>query len=174
MPDVTPTGPLSKPFEQAALILSACPTLQSVCGVASASLARALIYYPYYDLGKNDNAWPIPGVIINDDDMNQQYMNRNRDQGGSLLVTFCFPVNETYIAESGNIEPENQILDFRNKLGAILTEMLGLANTPNPDDVDGFCFLNVVKWEKASTPVLLGAPYAAEEMMHAAFVIDWV
>ncbi|QDT26801.1 hypothetical protein Enr10x_21110 [Gimesia panareensis] len=172
MPDVTPTGPLSLPFEQAALILAACNTFQSVCGVASASLAREKIYYPYYDLGEKDNAWPIPGIIINDDDMNQQFMNRNLDQGGSLLVTFCFPVNENYVSENGEIEPENQILDFRNKLGAILNEMLALANTPNPDT--NLCYLHVTRWEKWSTPVLLSSPHAAEEMMHAAFVLEWV
>lgn len=172
MPDVTPTGPLSLPFEQAAIIFAACNTFQSVCGVASAASAREKIYYPYYDRGVNDNEWPIPGIIINDDDLNQQFMNRNRDQGGSLLVTFCFPINELYIDEDGNIEPENQVLDFRNKLGAILKEMLDLANTPNPDT--NFSYLHVVKWEKWSTPALLGSPHAAEEMMHAAFVIEWV
>lgn len=169
MPDVTPTGPLSKPFEEAALILAACSTYQSECGVASASAAREKIYYPYYDLGANENQWPIPGIIIDDDDLNAQYMERNRDQGGSLMITFCFEVNEDY-----EDEPENQILDFRNKLGAILTEMLTLANTPNPDSLEGFCYLNVVKWEKANTPAKLGKPLAEQPMMHAAFVIDWV
>ena len=169
MPDVIPTGPLSIPFEQAAILLAACPTFWSVCGVASAAAAREKIYYPYYDQGEDGKQWPIPGIIINDDDMNQQFMNRNRDQGGQFLVTFCFPVNEDYEGE-----PENQILDFRNKLGATLTEMLSLANTPNDDSALSLNYLNVTKWEKWSTPVQLGAKYAVEDLMHAAFVFEWV
>lgn len=168
MTDVTPTGPLSLPFAQTAILLADCLTLRTACGVTSVSEMQEKIHFPYYDQGLDGKNWPIPGVIINDDDWGEQFMSRNRDQGGSLLVTFCFEPNAEYIGD-----PKNQILDFRNQLGAILNEVLEKANTPNPGS--GFSYLNVTKWEKSSTPLLLDDPkLASEPLMHAAFTFYWV
>ncbi|QDV50851.1 hypothetical protein [Gimesia fumaroli] len=168
MPDVTPTGPLSIPFAQTAILLADCLTLRTACGVASVSEMEEKIHFPYYDQGIDGNNWPIPGVIINDDDWGEQFMNRNLDQGGSLQVTFCFEPNPDY-----EDDPKNQILDFRNKLGEVLKEVLKKSNTPNP--TNGFSYLHVTKWEKSSTPLLLDDPkYASKPLMHAAFTFHWV
>jgi len=171
MPDVTPTGPLSLPFAQIAILLAACPTFRTACGVASASEALELIHYPYFNDGPEENEWPVPGAIINDDDMNEWYVDRDFDQAGALMVTFCFEPNEDYLDD-----PANQILDFRNKLGTIIKEeVLRKANTPNPDSEEGFCFINIRKVEKASTPLLLEHPkLASVPLMHAAFIFHWV
>ncbi|QDT95550.1 hypothetical protein [Gimesia aquarii] len=169
MPTVTPTGPLSLPFAGAADLLAATPTFQAVCGVASASLARQRIHIPNYDLDKNNNEWPVPGIIIADDDSNYQSINFNRDQSGSLTVTFCFPENELYVDDL-----QDQIIDFRNKLGAIQTESLKKANSPNPESTQGHGFLHITNWEKRFTPALLGPPDVKVKFLHAVFSIEWV
>tara|TARA_R110002167_G_scaffold61913_4_gene174915 strand:- start:18901 stop:19419 length:519 start_codon:yes stop_codon:yes gene_type:complete len=171
MPDVTPTGPLSNPFEQTAILLAACTTLRTECGVASASEMEEFLHYPYYYQGEDDNEWPIPGVILNDDDLNDWFIEANLDQAGAITVTFCFEPNSEYVDD-----PKNQILDFRNKLGTIIEkEVLKLRNTPNPSSPDGLCYINIFRVEKASTPLLLEDPkHAKVPIMHAAFIFHWV
>lgn len=170
MADVTSTGPLSLPFEQTAILLADCLSLRTACDVASASDMLDLIYFPYYDQGVDGKSWPIPGVIINDDDWGEQFMNRNYDQGGSLAVTFCMEPNPQYLND-----PRNQIKDYRNKLGAILTEVLQKANNPNPNSVDQLCYINIHKWEKVGTPLLLADPeWTSVPLMHSCFTFHWV
>lgn len=170
MPDVTPTGPLSLPFEQTAILLADCTTLRTECGVTSASEMEEFLHYPSYD-ATSENDWPCPGVILNDDDLNEFYIEADQDQAGAITVTFCFEPNPLYVNS-----PKDQILDFRNKLGTIIAkEVLVKRNTPNPSSPDKLCYINIWRVEKASTPLLLADPkFAKEPIMHAAFIFHWV
>lgn len=160
---VSPTGPLARPFPHLAELVASSATAQTALGAASAADALELIAYPFLEI-EEDFSPPI--ILIGDMDELNQDMGRLTDQSGELYLQFFFSLNEALD------DPRDQIIDFRNQLGAILTEML--ANARNPNGAGG-TFFGMTRWRKHQTPCLIRrkALRTGFDWLHAAFVIEW-
>lgn len=161
---VTPEGSLSLPFYKLAELVSYCPTFIAEVEAEDQAEALTFIEYPYRDIEKDGLL--LPGAIITDDDQAQQSKNRQQVESGGLFLSFYFLPNPDYADD-----PKNDLIDFRNKLGAILDEMLERAKNPIPA-VDDF-FWGAVRWEKSRTPTLVGKPEFDTEFRFAEFLIEW-
>lgn len=164
----TPSGDLSLPFTGLATLLSQSTTFQTMCGVATPSLALPFIDYPLRDVETYD--FPVPGAIISDDDSLHQERERLpvRRRGQLLLQLF----DEVKVAYQTNpIDWRNDDIAMRNTFGAILKDLLNLA--PG--------VWAMTRWRKVGTPTHLGPPdYMRADgtkfrwIRYGAFVIDWV
>ncbi len=145
---VVPSGPLSLPFPSAATLLAWSTTYQGLVGAGSAAAAIDTVHYPYVD---ETTPPALPFAVLTDGDDLPQSMDRGTfEQSGELMLDlFLIPNHTKYGGQY--TDPRDIILDFRNKLGAVLVEMLSNARNPIPDD-SGDVFWGLIGWEKALTP----------------------
>ena len=133
------TGATGQPFTKMAGLLSTCPTFQTAMGVATSDDAFDLIDYPYW---RNDNSdtpsgqafdtQPVPGcTIARVDDLGMRWeIYKNGLFLGDLMVEFRMDIDP---AHAGN--NKNRLIDFMNKVDAILDEAFARANVTDGDNV---------------------------------------
>jgi hypothetical protein len=178
--NVVPAGPLALPFPSAATLLAWSSNYQAQLGVGSAAAAIDSIHYPYVDLTTPPVA---PFAVLTDgDDLPQTMDHATFEQSGELMLDFYFIPNSTKYG-GPYTDPRDIILDFRNKLGAILDDMLTNARNLIPDE-SGNWFWGMTGWEKAGTPqfaysqdtdtlqIYNGKPVT--EVLWASFKLKWV
>jgi hypothetical protein len=177
---VEPTGPISLPYPSLATLLAWSTTYQGLVGAGDAAGAIDTIRYPYEDLL---NA-PVPApfaVITNGDDLHWEMERATFDQTGALSIEFfMLPNTPPY----GGIytDPRDVMLDFCNKLGAVLTEMLTNARNAIPDDSGNF-FFNLIRCRQNRAPQLLKSQdtdtlqtvdgSAVTELLFAGYICEW-
>ncbi len=175
---ITATGPLGIPMDYCAQLVAASPTFRGVIdaalnltpGTTTASQAMAYIFYPYVDQRPSSPA-VRPWALICDDDLAEFAMDHHGAMGGSLVLTFQLLVNPSYIDAAFTIlNAWNADLDFRNTVGAILTEMFQLANTPGPG---GIHYWNLVKATKVTAPALCKEDDNDVPFYDCAFLLEW-
>lgn len=129
------------PFALAAKLLAASATFQALVGAADAAAALAYIDHPYRDC--ETAGYRIPGGYLFDDESCRQFKEHKRGkQGGELFLVLSAAPSETHAAD-----PENDMQEWRNTLGAILADMEQLAGGPVGD---GSFHLGLTRWDKYS------------------------
>jgi len=136
---VTATGATGKAFAKMASLLSACPTFQSAMGGLTEAAALNLIDYPYW---RNDNSdtpadqafdtQPVPGcTIARVDDLDMRWaIYRNSMFQGDLMVEFRMDIDPAHAGNS-----KDRLIDFMNKVDAILDEAFDRANVTDVSNV---------------------------------------
>lgn len=171
MPDVIASGPLSRPFALAAELLAASATFQTLVGAADATGALEFIDYPYRDLEAGD--YLIPGGYLFDDPGLDQFQERLGKAGGQLGLVLSAATSADYADV-----PKNDLKEWRNILGAILSEML--ANARGPAAGGGFYWGMTgwvkmgIGWETKSEQSLDANPAAAQKFRVGSFILNWV
>ena len=145
---VVPSGPLALPFPSLATLLAWSTTYQGLVGAGSAAAAIDTIHYPYVD---ETTPPALPFAVITDgDDLHQTMDRATFEQEGELMLDFFLIPNSTKYGGEYT-DPRDIILDFRNKLGAVLEDMLTNARNPIPD-MSGNVFWGLTGWDKALSP----------------------
>ena len=171
MTDVIATGPLSRPFALAAGLLAASTTFQTLVGAADADAALAFIDYPYVDLESNN--YMIPGAYLFDDPSLFQNRERMGGEAGELGLVLMAEKSVDYATD-----PRNDLKEWRNILGAILSEMLALAKTPAPGgdfywQMTGWKKVDI-GWQQKSEQALDENPTLEQTFRIGLFVLNWV
>ena len=171
MPDVTASGPLSRPFALAAELLAASATFQTLVGAANATAAMASIDYPYRDLEAGD--YLIPGGYLFDGESLDQFRDWNGKEGGQLGLVISAEKSVTHATDS-----RNDLKEWRNTLGAILSEMLAKSKTPAAGggfhwNLTGWRKISI-GWQLKSEQALDADPTVEKTFRIGLFILNWV
>ena len=159
---VAAEGPLSNPFVGLAALLAASTAFQELVDADDAAEALTHIQYPTEDLTGDDP--PVrPWALIEDDDLCNFEINGNLQGSGQLLLTI-------EADPDAELSERDNLVTFRNAVGAIVTQMLTTANTPK---LDGTHYWNLVKASKLVTPALCRRRDHPTEFFAATFVMEW-
>lgn len=163
---VTPTGSLSLPFSKLAALIAQSTTFQTACGVGSNTAALPFIDYPHWSTDNTGTPdFQVPGCIITDDDELMQRRDIHGSEEGELIVVFALAPNP---ADNGN--DKDAEIRFRNTIGAILDEMLTLANDSDGNDGHN---LDLTGWTKVITPQRSNPDEYEDDFFFAGFVLGW-
>lgn len=160
---VTPTGPLSLPIAGVRELLAASATWQAVCNVDTAAEALERIHIDEYDPETEDG---FPNAIVLDHDSFTHTKQRLRLGQGQLAIDFM-------LKTSGDNDVDKR-MNYRNTIGAILTEMLAKANTTNPDTSMSYWAMR--GWQKQMSPQIVtdsAARFGELELITSAYLIEW-
>jgi hypothetical protein len=173
-------GPLSRPFQLAAILLASSATFRALVGAADEDAALAFIDFPYRDI--ETVGYQIPGAILTDDDSLIQFRARLGEEAGKLALVVSAPIPDQFRGGSTDQEIANNqrddSLDWRNTLGAILMEMLAHARAPR---TGGGFYWHLVRWTKVqigwcqqSEKERDGSPDDPPNFRIGVFILDWV
>lgn len=160
---VTPTGPLSLPIAGVRDLLAASATWQTVCDVETAAAALERIHIDEYD-PETENGFPH-AVVLDHDSFTHTKRRITLGQGQLAIVFMLIPEGDNDV---------DKRMNFRNTVGAILTEMLALANTPNPDT--SMPYWAMTTWQKQMAPQIVtdsAARFGEIELITSAYLIEW-
>jgi hypothetical protein len=171
---VTATGPISLPFPSAAILLASSANYQTLVGTGSASVAYNTIHWPYTDVASSPPALPYSS-LADYDQLHQDQETTTHAESGELLLQLYMLPNPSYT------DPRDIITDWRNKLGAILLDMLNNARNPVGD---GTTYWGMTGWKKHDTPqpvkasdcdlqLVDGNDNPIESFLFAGFILTW-
>jgi hypothetical protein len=171
---VVPSGPLSLPFPSAAILLASSTNFRTLVGAGSAAAAFDLIHFPYVDLLNAPPAVPF-ALLADYDQLTQDQETTTHAESGELLLQFYALPNPALD------DPRDIVLDFRNKLGAVLLDM---ENNARNSVGDGTTYWGMTKWRKHDTPqpvktqdagfnFLDGGGNPVDSFLFAGFVLSW-
>lgn len=168
---VTASGPLSLPFQFAAFLLASSATFRALAGAADATEALESICFPFRDV--ETDGYQIPGAIICHPDGAIQFRERMGREAGKLCLILSAAIPEEFVGD-----PQNDYLDWLNKCGAILNEMLNNAGTPTGSGnfywrMTGYTLI-AAGWGEQSEQSRDEEPTAAADFRLATFGLDWV
>ena len=146
---ITATGPLSVPFAGLARLVASSETFQEMVGESSETQALDHVYYPLVD----DPSVKRPFALVTADESTSWRMDRQGRQSGSLIL-----VLERAVSAEVEEDHPQELLEFNNIVGAILTEMRDHANTPG---LSGEHYWNAVDWRQIQPP-LINQPLTTE------------
>jgi hypothetical protein len=127
------SGPIARPFRKMSVLLSQCPTFQSLMGVGTAAAALELIDSPFWDAEDHDTSSdafqtiPVPGATVTRTDGQSCDIRNSGHSIGELSIEFRAKPSGDYTLKS------NQLMEFMNSVGAILQEIFQRERKPNPD-----------------------------------------
>lgn len=169
---VTASGPMSLPLAGLAELTAASATFRTAVGAANAADAMANIFEPDVPLDDEENLPPLDRVIITDSDECQWAFDAYLVSSGSLLWTINLRTDPSYHPES----PE-ALKIFRNTVGAIISEMMLLRNTPISG---GGHYWNATKFTRLIAPQLYdrrkqsSPDETAGTYFETTLLVDWV
>lgn len=174
---VTATGPLSLPFAAARELMAATATWQDVCDANNAAEAAARIYLhdsdpPDEEAIEGEDEDPdadelVPFVVLLDEDGLVHKRKRIGSAEGQLLASFMLAVDPA-------MSRSDQMTTARNKVGAILEEMLALARS----QISGSNYYwGMTGWDKVVTPQIVtdSEPrFGVSDAIWCVYLLEWV
>ena len=166
---VEPTGPESKALMHVRTMVSYCQAWQDWCGVDNQADALARIFYG--STKGQSMTHPIAFVNFVPGGMEGQATAQggNTSFGGGLSGSISL-IFEALPGE-GLTDEDEITLDFMNKMGEIILDMMGLSGTYS----DGVSFLNMVGWSRESGPKLVNyqGNESSVDYLQAEYKINW-
>lgn len=150
------TNLAARPLWKLAVLLAACPTVQTLFGVTTPAAAFERIYWPWASDSEDEDGQPEdhrPRIILEELDWDtSDVTERDWLLGGAIAMSIELPAAETtgYWASSlwpesfwpesfwatAAVHPRDQLIGALNVVGGILRDLMRLRGTPpTPDDV---------------------------------------
>ncbi|HAP39451.1 MAG TPA: hypothetical protein DCQ94_06805 [Nitrospira sp.] len=132
-------GPFSTVFAAAAILLADTEAFRALTETDSTDEALEKIRYPDWNVERDGP--PSPGAVLYKwPGLTSQRISRQREEGGSLMLSLYGPMPETR-----HTTQNEELLEWSNVCGQIARQMLDLAKGPRPDMVSFYWDLVAVE-----------------------------